>query len=317
MKCPFCNKKLDPHDGHHIYKCKKNNLLDKYETKFQYIKYNHEIISKKNTLYDEYSVKLKSLPDLRDEYRISYRNIIFLLDYYDIKKRTKKSSSNLISKKKYKKTCMDKYGVDNVSKLQSVKLKKKLTYKKKKFIDDLKDKKDKYEWIKNESLFGKLKNLYKTDNKDIIKEEFNKITKLYHSYWNDLTDEQKNEITNLIGILETRVSVCLDKLNISYTRNFKIGKKKFDFRINNTFIIIEVNSDFWHANPSKYKDTDVLEFPFRNEKVINIWNKDFSKKLYAEKNGYKVLYIWEKDMKEMNDNDLFLFLIEKLRNNLN
>ena len=145
MKCPFCKKKISRYDGHHIYRCPKNNSNNKYETKFKYIRFNFKIISDKNILYNEYVIEHKSLPDIRDEYNISYRNTLFLLDHYGIKKRTKSSSSKLISIEKYKNTCLDKYGVDNISKLDNIKIKKQLSYKKKKFLSELELKKERYE----------------------------------------------------------------------------------------------------------------------------------------------------------------------------
>jgi len=316
MKCPFCKKKIDRYDGHHIYRCNKNDLNDKHETKFKYISYNFKIISNKNTLYNDYVINHKSLPDLRDEYNISYRNIIFLLDYYKIIKRTKKSSSKLISVNKYKDTCLDKYGVDNVSKLQEVKLKKQLSNKKKKFLEELDKKKERYEWIKNEYRFRNINNVYKNINENIIKKEYIKIIKTYHKHWNELNDEEKNGIINKGGKLESLISNILDKLNITYIKNFKYGQNTFDFRISNTYLLIEVNSDYWHANPLIYNENDLLNFPFKKEKVKDIWKRDKNKKLYVENNKFKVIYIWEKEIKEIEIEDLFIYIINKIRETL-
>ena len=46
--------------------------------KFEFLSYNFPVISKKNTLFNEYVVKLKSLPDIKKDYLISYKNIILL-----------------------------------------------------------------------------------------------------------------------------------------------------------------------------------------------------------------------------------------------
>jgi len=315
MKCPFCNKKLNRYDGHHIYKCKKNTLNDKYETKFQYILYNHKIISNKNNLYNEYVINLKSLPDIRFEYNISYRNILFLLEYFKIKKRTRKSSSLLISTNKYKKTCIEKYGVDNVSKLKYINTKKSLRNKKIKLNKDLVLKEQTYNWIKNESLFGHIKNSYKIKDKEIIKSEFNKIIKQYHNYWNELTDEQKNILSGENNPIESRISDILDKLNITYIKNFKLGQKKFDIKIYNTHLLIDIYGDLWHANPNIYKSNDILNFPFKNEKAIKIWNKDKMKNKYASNKGYKVICIWENDIKKMSNDELFIYITKLIKNN--
>ena len=126
MHCPFCKNRINRYNGHHIYHCNKNNKIWKRDDiKYEYLLFNFPIISTKNTLFNEYVIKFSSLPDIKKNFNISYKNIIFLLDYHGIKKRTIKSSSKLISSKKYKKTCLSKYGVDNVSKISSIKDKKK------------------------------------------------------------------------------------------------------------------------------------------------------------------------------------------------
>lgn len=61
--------------------------------------------------------------------------------------------------------------------------------------------------------------------------------------------------------------------------------------------IIEINGDFWHANPLKYKSTDTCNlwrFPDANA----IWEHDNVKNEYARKMGYDLLIIWEHDIKK-------------------
>lgn len=59
--------------------------------------------------------------------------------------------------------------------------------------------------------------------------------------------------------------------------------------------IIEVNGDYWHANPDLYKSDTIMK---ENLKAENIWIKDKIKKENAEKHGYKILSVWEKDIKD-------------------
>ena len=47
-------------------------------------------------------------------------------------------------------------------------------------------------------------------------------------------------------------------------------------------------------------------------KEIDIWNKDNKKREIAEKDGYKVIYIWEEEMK----GDLVSLLLSKIINNI-
>lgn len=317
LKCPFCNRKINKNDGIHIYKCKKLNLIDKNDIKFKYVNYNFPYISNKNNLYNEYFINLKSFTDIRYEYGISYRNIDFLLNYYNIKKRDKKTSSKLISIKKYKKTCISKYGTDNVSKLNNVNFKKNINYKNSKLKEKLNNNKILYEWIKNEYQFGNIYNIYKNNNKDFIKNEYIKLINNYYKYWTNLNDDEKNNLLNEKFIpLESFICEILNKMNISYITNFSIGKNIFDIKIINSNILLEINSDFWHANPLLYNKTDILKFPFKKEKVMNIWNKDNKKNKIGENMGYKIIYIWENDLKNINHYDKLNFLINILKNYL-
>jgi len=43
-----------------------------------------------------------------------------------------------------------------------------------------------------------------------------------------------------------------------------------------------------------------------------LWEKDLNKKLLAESKGYKIIYIWEKELKEYK-NDLINFIIKKIK----
>jgi len=279
------------------------NVWTKDGIKFTYLSFNFPIISSKNILFDEYSIKLKSLPDIKKDYNIGYKNIIFLLDYHGIKRRTMKMSSKQISIKKYKKTCLDRYGVDNVSKLQSVKNKK---------LDR------KINTDKNVENFTKLRDMFVSNTlnlndviDDSVKKDLKDLYKSCYNYWLDLSDEQKDYLLDKIySSIESKVSNCLDKLNITYTKRFMVGRKFFDIKINN--ILIDVNSDLWHANPSIYKEDDKLKFPFKKVKAKTIWEKDRSKRELAESYGYDVYYIWEKDIKDLNDDELINYITKNI-----
>jgi len=68
---------------------------------------------------------------------------------------------------------------------------------------------------------------------------------------------------------------------------------KYDFTILESKKIIEFNGDYWHCNPSIYKEDH-----YHNLKKMTareIWNFDKIKHQAAIQHGYKVLVIWEKD----------------------
>lgn len=80
--------------------------------------------------------------------------------------------------------------------------------------------------------------------------------------------------------------------------------------------IIEYNGDMYHANPSKYNENDTPH-PFRKElKSIDIWEKDSRKVEVAERNGFKILTIWDSDFRRKSKQDKEL-VIQKCINFIN
>ena len=52
----------------------------------------------------------------------------------------------------------------------------------------------------------------------------------------------------------------------------------------------------------------MLRIHHNDIKVDDIWADDAKKKRLAESKGYSVIYLWESDMKKMNDEQLFQWL---------
>ena len=97
---------------------------------------------------------------------------------------------------------------------------------------------------------------------------------------------------------------------ISHTRQQWVKNKSYDFLLNGTKKLIEVQGDFWHANPELYKKDDVLNHYGQYLTAEEIWRKDAEKKKNAENYGYEVYYIWEKDMNVWSDQEVLEYLLE-------
>jgi hypothetical protein len=71
--------------------------------------------------------------------------------------------------------------------------------------------------------------------------------------------------------------------------DFKVGKK-----------IIEINGDYWHCNPIKYK----ADYYNKNLKMTaqEKWNYDKQKIEFANSKGFEVLEVWENDIKQNKNN---------------
>lgn len=116
-----------------------------------------------------------------------------------------------------------------------------------------------------------------------------------------------NKPNKQISSLNIKFKNLLDSLNINYTQEFSIQYSNdndeprflyYDFLIDN--FIFELNGDYWHAAPTKYKETDIIHYPGNLSLTAKeVWERDNFKKDLAELNGYHVIYIWEH---EINDN---------------
>ncbi len=86
----------------------------------------------------------------------------------------------------------------------------------------------------------------------------------------------------------------LDKLGIKYQYQFEakdIGRF-FDFYCPDEHLIIEVDGDFWHANPEKYSDD---ELKWHQKKARRV---DEHKNKWALMHGIPILRIWESDIRK-------------------
>lgn len=93
----------------------------------------------------------------------------------------------------------------------------------------------------------------------------------------------------------------LDRLGIDYEYQYKaesIGRY-FDFRlfpnVGGTKVLLEIQGSYWHADPRLYEEKDLNKTQKYDIKVDEI------KRKYCERNGIKLLYIWEKDINEHSE----------------
>lgn len=338
MNCFICDKKINDRDVKHIYYCAKVNKLrlSKDEIRYKYICYNAGVDFTKELLEYCYVDLEWSLPDFKREYKLAYKQTTFLLSYFSIKKRGVKEANASVSRlKKYRKTCKDRYGVDNVSKLEDVKEKKKETFFENYGVDNIWKSKDYYEWLheymKDEygskslpNRFGNMQKYWDKKSTEEKRKHMKPANKAYVEYWNNLSDEQKNIIIrkrcrnlhlnpSFTSKLETRCSSILTKMSLSYVYQFWINRKSYDFRINKTNIIIEVQGDYWHANPKLYREDDIISYPEGFKKAKEIWKRDKKKENEARRYGYIVIYLWESDFLSCNDEELSKFIERKIK----
>ena len=104
---------------------------------------------------------------------------------------------------------------------------------------------------------------------------------------------------------EKKIKQVLENKRISFTTQFTIFNESktddrirfvYDFLLPDSKTIIEVNGDYWHANPSIYSGDEVISYPSGLAKAKDIWERDNRKTSFAIEKGYSVITIWEYDI---------------------
>lgn len=98
--------------------------------------------------------------------------------------------------------------------------------------------------------------------------------------------------------IEEIIQKILEDFSVNFVFNTRISPKfqfRPDFTIEEFKIIIECHGDFWHGNPSKYSEDDLSTL-----QLLSI-EKDAFKKEFYESLGYKVIILWEKDIRDNLD----------------
>jgi G:T-mismatch repair DNA endonuclease (very short patch repair protein) len=71
----------------------------------------------------------------------------------------------------------------------------------------------------------------------------------------------------------------------------------YDICIESIKTIIEVNGNYWHANPKKYKSSDILNMRSgKFKQAQEIWDRDNEKRQMAINKGYEVIVLWETEV---------------------
>lgn len=299
VKCEKCDGEFD----NKMFKLHvRNSHLDEFKDEDEMSIF---VLKSRLNIDDEFMCKLVSEYSngvsrqyLVEKYGISHKNITDILKLNNVKLKSFSEIGKLESvTKKREKTWYNKYGVTNVSKSNEIKEKKRQTF------------------IEN---YG-VDNIFKTDK---FKDSLNDIMLTKYGVkrinnWGYLSDEQKRERIKKLNSggsskLEKMVGKTLIDMGIKFEPQFELKGKLYDYHIKGTNILIEVNGDFWHANPRKYKSTDTLPFPNKEVIAESLWKKDEKKLNNALKNGYKVLSLWEMDIRPLNDIELELFITEKI-----
>lgn len=271
----------------------------------------------KDLLQREYIEQEASISDLL-KHGLKRDQWTKLIGYFGFVYRGSKQATTKSRLRKTEEACLKKFGVRNASQHEDVKRKKAATFVKNYGVDNIwkSDKfKTKYAQTMQERYGkGSLPNRYGRKTvwwKQFSPEERKKMLAPtgpgYTKWWNALSQEERDAIIqqrietamkngrSYSSKLEDRVAAILDELGIKYKRQLFIGRKSYDFALPGR-VLIEVQGDYWHANPTIYKADDQFPNAGNGMTAKEIWERDAEKKRHAESKGFKVIYLWESDI---------------------
>jgi G:T-mismatch repair DNA endonuclease (very short patch repair protein) len=94
----------------------------------------------------------------------------------------------------------------------------------------------------------------------------------------------------------------LRKLGFEVQAQHKIDRFQVDAFLPEEGIVVELYGDYWHANPERYEPDFV--HPTTGLTAKETWKRDRKRARKIEKLGYKVMVIWEREMKTLSSSDL-------------
>jgi G:T-mismatch repair DNA endonuclease (very short patch repair protein) len=331
MKCPFCGEEKSVVKGGHLRSCAKSHgfgYLTIKEKRYEFLIYNFPKYKDKEVFEEDYSKM--SLPDFSKKEGLDSNQVLFLCSWYNIKKRSISEAANLISKDKYKETCLEKYGTTNaLSKGTPVYEKRNNSVKEKYGVSNVFQIPEVINWIQSDDIYLER---YGISRHDFVSKngkkvwgslsEDSKVKWLENSIWSKKHDFNSWKSGFNSSKLEILIGEALLSIGLNIETQFllktckAVGHNKYnyyyDFFLKDFNTIIEINGDYWHGNPIKYKKGEYISFPWGKVLVDTIWERDKKKQEFAESKGLGYIILWEKDIID-NKAVLNEFLSNKLK----
>jgi very-short-patch-repair endonuclease len=107
----------------------------------------------------------------------------------------------------------------------------------------------------------------------------------------DIVKQNANKMSKKMTAPEKALDKMLKELKVNYEPQKIVGPKIYDFYIIDFNLLIEVDGDYWHANPAIYLEGDHNKTQKRNVK------NDRFKDILASGRGFGLIRIWESDLK--------------------
>lgn len=131
-----------------------------------------------------------------------------------------------------------------------------------------------------------------------MREFMNKVWDFDNNFMNDYRKKLVNGRRFQHSKLHDEVKDCLIENNLygGFESEYQIGKLTVDEFSSEKNLIIEINGDYFHANPALYKKDDIIER--RRLTAKEIWMNDLRRNYVLKRRGYKISVIWEHDFRK-------------------
>jgi G:T-mismatch repair DNA endonuclease (very short patch repair protein) len=275
-------------------------------------------------LRHRYLERLWSLPDFKRECGFPSSATLFLLDHFDIPRRSVAQATALgRTVEKRRATSVERFGVINPSMSPTVKEKKAETFMRHYGVDNIFKTPEFIAQLPGtmNARYGKgsltgsaefMKNRWATMAPEVKAEMLERARKGSRQWWSNLTQDRRSmearrrtEHFFEFGYgfqsgLEETLYATIKEHGIDLERQFFVGGHSFDFRIPGQKLLIETHGDFWHANPSRYRAEDILPHPGGDVTARELWERDALKQRRAAEAGYAVMVVWEADFPKLD-----------------
>lgn len=107
----------------------------------------------------------------------------------------------------------------------------------------------------------------------------------------DIVKQNAKKMSKKMTAPEKALNKILKELKVNFEPQKIVGPKIYDFYIIDYNLLVEVDGDYWHANPALYLEGDQNAVQKRNVK------NDRFKDVLASGRGFGLIRIWESDLK--------------------
>lgn len=123
--------------------------------------------------------------------------------------------------------------------------------------------------------------------------------------------QSKNKLSSLSRDTkpELLIAEMLRISDIKFVKQFSLPQIYCDFYLPEFNLIIEVDGDYWHANPARFLPNDLIGR--KRLSAQQIWAKDSQREEKIKSLGYKVMRIWSSSLKKLTAQQLVEDIVQR------